>query len=100
MKHRVNLFISGHYHNWERSCPVAFGKCREDGKAPVHIVAGTAGFSFGDQRNYETAWMRKFIADSHGFARLTVYGSERLRVSFLGGAACDEVLDEVTVTPY
>jgi len=42
---KVDLAIWGHYHAYERTCPVYKQKCVEDGKAPIHAVIGMAGAS-------------------------------------------------------
>jgi len=41
--YEVDLAIWGHYHSYERSCPVYKGKCTDGGT--VHVVIGMAGQS-------------------------------------------------------
>eukprot|EP00927_Polykrikos_kofoidii_P031152 TRINITY_DN26818_c0_g1_i1.p1 TRINITY_DN26818_c0_g1~~TRINITY_DN26818_c0_g1_i1.p1 ORF type:complete len:637 (-),score=45.53 TRINITY_DN26818_c0_g1_i1:84-1904(-) len=46
LKYKVNLFLAGHYHSYQRTCPVAHMKCRgsnEKASAPIHITVGSAG---------------------------------------------------------
>lgn len=41
-KYKVDLTLWGHYHSYERTCPVYREKCVSDG--PTYVVVGTAGY--------------------------------------------------------
>ena len=41
LAHRVDIFLNGHYHQYERSCRVAQGVC--DPRGVVHMTVGMAG---------------------------------------------------------
>lgn len=40
--YHVDLFFGGHYHSYERSCPVFKQKCNVDGT--IHVLSGSAGY--------------------------------------------------------
>jgi hypothetical protein len=42
---QVDLFWAGHYHSYERVCPVYNDTCRRHGEGIVHITIGSAGAS-------------------------------------------------------
>jgi len=42
VKNRVNMFLAGHYHAYQRTCEIADNKC-QPGRAPQHITVGSAG---------------------------------------------------------
>jgi len=43
MEYKVDLVLTGHYHQYERTCPVFNETCYPSGQAPVHAIVGTAG---------------------------------------------------------
>ncbi|OEL12549.1 putative inactive purple acid phosphatase 27 [Dichanthelium oligosanthes] len=53
-KHRVDLAIYGHVHNYERTCPVYENTCMDGNKdkgsysGTIHVVAGTGGAKLRD----------------------------------------------------
>jgi len=41
----VDLVLAGHYHSYERTCPVFRAKC--DPTGPTHVIVGTGGIEIG-----------------------------------------------------
>ncbi|KAK3133777.1 hypothetical protein QOZ80_6AG0540880 [Eleusine coracana subsp. coracana] len=109
-KHRVDLAIYGHAHNYERTCPVYENTCMDGGKkkqggnssssssysgtasGTIHIVAGTGGAKL---RSYAAGpWPQWSVArdESFGYVKLTASDHSMLRVEFIhsdDGAAHD-----------
>ena len=52
--------VSGHYHSYERSCPIESSVCQSTGT--VHTVVGTAGASL-DTGPYGAKWSRSNLVD-------------------------------------
>ena len=46
LQHRVSAVFAGHYHQYERSCPIARNACAVNGT--VHVTAGIAGLQHHD----------------------------------------------------
>jgi len=88
-KHQVDLFLSGHYHSYERTCPVSQGVCHPDGSAPVHIMVGAAGATLSCAPRVPTSWSEAFYC-TYGYLKLQVQGARRLRAEFWGDAHCEE----------
>ncbi|RLN32938.1 putative inactive purple acid phosphatase 27 [Panicum miliaceum] len=104
-KHRVDLAVYGHVHNYERTCPVYENTCmdgrsKDDGKGSysgtmggtIHVVAGTGGAKL---RDYSAGpWPQWSVArdKSFGYVKLTASDHSSLRVEFIhsdDGAAHD-----------
>jgi hypothetical protein len=45
-KYNVDAGFWGHFHHYERFCPMYNGTCKNPGEAPVHVVVGNAGNSY------------------------------------------------------
>jgi hypothetical protein len=43
LEYKVTAYLCGHVHMYERTCPLAIGKCRPAGEGTVHVVLGHAG---------------------------------------------------------
>nr|CAB3457520.1 unnamed protein product [Digitaria exilis] len=103
-KHRVDLAIYGHVHNYERTCPVYENTCM-DGKSKqdkgsysgamggtIHVVTGTGGAKL---RDYSAGpWPQWSVVrdKSFGYVKLTATDHSSLRVEFIhsdDGAAHD-----------
>eukprot|EP00933_Yihiella_yeosuensis_P038842 TRINITY_DN32780_c0_g1_i1.p1 TRINITY_DN32780_c0_g1~~TRINITY_DN32780_c0_g1_i1.p1 ORF type:complete len:693 (+),score=73.04 TRINITY_DN32780_c0_g1_i1:46-2124(+) len=82
-RYKVNLFLAGHYHMYERTCEVSNRTCHGAEPGPVHITVGSAG-AWLDTANY----MPKEWAVQHfqtfGFLNLQVNGAESLKLDFWG----------------
>jgi hypothetical protein len=65
----VDLMLTGHYHSYERSCPVVGDLCIASGNATTHIVVGTAGAGL-EEGAFPGKWSR-FHAVKFGYGRLT-----------------------------
>ena len=64
----VDLMLCGHYHSYERTCPVYKERCLT--KGTVHIVLGGAGVYIDYEEQYRVAWSQHFET-SFGYGRLT-----------------------------
>ena len=68
--YRVNLAFWGHYHSYERTCPVSKERCTPG--APTHIVVGTGGFIL----QFYDPWSKKdwsmYHALHYGYGRVAV----------------------------
>ncbi|EPS70057.1 hypothetical protein M569_04704, partial [Genlisea aurea] len=72
LKRRVDLVLVGHVHNYERTCALYEGRCKQmphkdengvdtfdfssDYPAPVHAIIGMAGFDLEAFNNHTDAW--------------------------------------------
>eukprot|EP00391_Amoebophrya_sp_Ameob2_P003770 CAMPEP_0179004488 /NCGR_PEP_ID=MMETSP0795-20121207/13334_1 /TAXON_ID=88552 /ORGANISM="Amoebophrya sp., Strain Ameob2" /LENGTH=807 /DNA_ID=CAMNT_0020698759 /DNA_START=269 /DNA_END=2692 /DNA_ORIENTATION=+ len=92
-EHQVNLFLAGHYHEYERTWPAfkhkrvkesLHAKKKKKASGTVHITIGSAG-AWLDDTNESVA--NDWSAVKHrtfGYLRLHVKGREGLRVDFHG----------------
>jgi len=95
LRYGVDLGVYGHHHSYQRTCPLARGECVRaaaaaggtrgggggndgagEGKkgpgAPVHVVAGMAGFVLSKTfRPRDPAWIEAIDKTSHGMAFIT-----------------------------
>ncbi|CAM0952208.1 unnamed protein product [Alopecurus aequalis] len=93
-KHRVDLAIYGHVHNYERTCPVYENTCTVKGKdaqssysgalgGTIHVVAGTGGAKL---RSYAGgSWPQWSVArnESFGYVKLTASDHSTMRFEFI-----------------
>lgn len=98
-KYRVNLMLVGHQHSYERSCPVYNKQCVADGKAPVHIIVGTAGAGLegGGFSPALGGWSVSQV-EAWGYCRIAATRTD-MHVEFVLSSS-GEVYDEVTLYPY
>ena len=75
-QHKVDLFVAGHNHAYERTCRVYRSKCSR-AEGIVHIVVGTAGMDMdqADLLNFE--WSER-VEFSFGYGRVTVNRTDLL----------------------
>ena len=82
----VDVFFGGHYHAYERTCPVYNGSCRETesghAKATVHMLLGTGGANQDFDRWDEQPWSRHRGID-YGYGRVHVANSTHLLVEYV-----------------
>jgi len=91
----VDLFISGHYHSYMRSCAGLYkGIC--DNGGPVHITVGTAGAELDDAPLLNTRWGEKYIAQ-WGYGRITSFSNNKLLWEFVSDSSDGEVEDAITI---
>jgi len=103
LKYKVNLVLSGHYHAYERSCPVVNHQCKSE--APTHICGGMAGMgpdAFG-WKEPKPEWA--LFQDEHnfGFLDISVDGVRSMTVRYLAGHQPGQALtemDHVVLKPY
>jgi len=71
-KYQVDLMLAGHYHAYERTCPVYQQKCCPTGTpCTVHIVAGMAGIDLDSAGWFKTTWSLYHDESHFGYLRLT-----------------------------
>ena len=92
-KYRVDVVFSGHYHAYERTCPVLQETCRstpiagaanglEKALAPVHIMVGSAGAELDDAEFMDVPWSASAKLE-YGYGRMHVYNASHARFEFL-----------------
>ena len=93
---RVDLVLSGHYHNYLRTTPLANMTVMGDGEAPVYITVGTGGATYHEEpiRSDAGQWVAAQDVE-WGFLLVETMNSTALRATFrsnvLGGAVKDEL---------
>lgn len=100
VKYAVDLFVSGHYHLYERTCPLYKQECVDwNGpiKAPVHALIGNAGQYLNTE-----GWMPKPVwsefrdEEHYGFGILDA-NRTHLHLRYIANDVAD-VMDEVYLT--
>ena len=99
-KYKVNLFLVGHQHSYERIAPVYNGTVVEDGRGTVHLTVGSAGATREKGGFKSVPWSVKHV-DDYGYIRLDA-NSTQIRVDFVrtnshGNVSGGEVWDSVTI---
>lgn len=98
-ENQVNLFLCGHQHSYERSCPVYNRTCQENFNGTVHIIVGSAGAGL-EQGGFSSKlgdWSLVQISD-WGYCRV-VATQETLHVEFVLNRS-GEIYDEVDIYPW
>jgi len=91
IKYRVNVAFFGHYHSYERTCPVAHGNCTKG--APVHITIGSAGAALDNVPLYGFAWS-EFFDDDWGVGRVSIANSSCMKWQYVRNNPEQYVRDE------
>ncbi|KAL3661590.1 hypothetical protein V7S43_013350 [Phytophthora oleae] len=81
----ADLVFSGHYHAYERTCPVLHGQCREhDGEAlaPTHIMIGSGGAELDDASYLQANWTRS-RQQEYGYGRLHIFNASHAKFEFV-----------------
>ena len=101
----VDLFITGHQHQYERTHPVFNGTVASTGGsnatyvnpgAPVYVVQGTAGaFVSGDWADPQPAWSAFRQGVSYGYGKMRVQGARALSYEWVSVEGV--VLDHFTI---
>jgi hypothetical protein len=93
-KYKVDAVFSGHYHAYERTCPVYKEQCRaekltsgsssglEKALAPVHIMVGSAGAEVDNTGYYDVPW-RAAAQMEYGYGRVHVYNATHTLYEFM-----------------
>ena len=91
VKYEVDLFLSGHYHSYLRSCNGLYqGICGT--KGPLHITIGTAGADLDAVELLRRPWVEYYSAE-WGYGKITVHNESSLHFEFISdqdGAVRDE----------
>ncbi|KAG2785797.1 hypothetical protein PC129_g631 [Phytophthora cactorum] len=84
--YHVDIVFAGHYHSYERTCPVFGDRCIESpsGKAmaPVHLMVGSGGYTVDDAGFYRSHWHEQGFLE-HGYGRVHIYNSTHLHFEFV-----------------
>jgi acid phosphatase type 7 len=88
-KYRVDAVFSGHFHAFERTCPVLKQQCRtakgsngvEEARAPVHIMVGSAGASLDDTPYSSVSWSLA-RQQEYGYGRVHVHNASHAHFEF------------------
>jgi hypothetical protein len=95
-KYRVDLCLWGHYHSYERTCPVyrnrcvtettqkAYHKSQDNYLAPVHVVIGMAGALLSPAwMNPQPEWSIFRDGVRYGYSTVTVHNATALEFKYL-----------------
>jgi hypothetical protein len=87
LRYGVDLVLSGHHHSYQRTCPIAHGRCVPRGAGGVvYVVAGMAGF--GTTFNVQEPQPEVFEVvdvEHHGFTTVSV-SADSLVLRYYGGS--------------
>ena len=79
--YRVDMALWGHYHSYERTCPVYRGAC-DPSRGVVHVMVGSAGMFIVHADKYNVPWSAHFEL-SYGYGRVTVANRSSLLWEFV-----------------
>ena len=82
--YQVNVFWTGHYHAYERTCPLYRQKCQQDGI--THIMTGMAGASLDQSKYFYAPWSVYRDSSSFGYGRLHIYNRTHLNFEYVANA--------------
>ncbi len=104
VEHRVDLVLTGHDHDYERTYPVNATKPTQtdtnafvDAEAPIHLVVGTGGRILYGGSSSEPTWSASFTSTTHGYGVLELLDRESLQFTFYDDEHGD-VLDVFTLS--
>jgi hypothetical protein len=97
-EYQVDLFLSGHYHAYFRTCDGLY-RSRCDNGGPMHVTVGTAGAALEPMALYPNNWNAKLITGEYGYGRISVMNKTAMHFEFVkAGAESDptsgDVLDD------
>lgn len=86
-EYRVDVVFSGHYHSYERTCPVYDEKCYYGetdavAHAPVHIVVGSGGAPIDTEGYFGHDWSVAALQE-HGYGRVHIYNASHMQFEFV-----------------
>ena len=79
VKHRVDLVLLGHIHQYQRTCRMVKSKCDDTG--PVYMVVGTAGATTQVPFLPKTKWM-KVQSNLFGIAKVVAENRTHMNVKW------------------
>ncbi|GAB9465876.1 hypothetical protein Gpo141_00003265 [Globisporangium polare] len=84
---RVDVVFSGHYHSYERTCPVYdeqcfYGATLSVAQAPVHIMVGSGGANVDSEGYYDRDWSLRVLQE-YGYGRVHVYNATHMHFEFV-----------------
>jgi len=101
VKNKVNMFLAGHYHSYQRTCEVADMKC-QPGRAPQHITVGSAGAELDSVPDYPGAagadWTLR-TADTYGTLSLRIR-PDKIIGEFWGAENPRPSIDRQPILPF
>lgn len=92
---KPHIFFSGHYHSYERTCPMSHYKCQE--KGTMHIMTGSAGYGLDS-----APW--RVPKPDWSIIRVQTYGYTRIKIvdNVLYGeyleTTTEKILDQFKIT--
>jgi len=84
LRYKVDLFLAGHYHSYERTCPVYQGICMGNytmPRAPVHVVLGMAG-AFLDNADYLPVPWSLYHDQRFGYVQIRITNATALQLEY------------------
>jgi len=96
VRHKVDLAIWGHFHAYQRTCPVVNSTC-EAQRGVVHIVMGMAGYELTTLTPPSLpVWCAQALQDAYGAVALDFQSSpQQLQVTFVDNTGV--VQDQVNI---
>ena len=82
----ASIFIAGHVHAYERSCPALGGACVEDGAAARHFTCGDGGASLYTKWVSPTPAWSEFRSAQFGHCEVTFFNSTWARLDWIRNA--------------
>jgi acid phosphatase type 7 len=98
---QVDLFLSGHYHSYFRTCDGLYrSRCNNGG--PTHITTGTAGAQLDMAGLYWNWWTAKYVKGHYGYGRITIMNStalhfELVKAGDVNDTSAGDTLDDVWI---
>ncbi|KAM7251251.1 hypothetical protein ACFE04_023134 [Oxalis oulophora] len=89
-KYKVDVVISGHAHNYERTCPIYQNICTSTEKhfykgtlnGTIHVVAGGGGAALTNFANLEPTW--SYVKDvDYGYVKLTAFDHSNMLFEYM-----------------
>jgi acid phosphatase type 7 len=72
VKYGVDAVLSGHIHNFSRTCPVIGGKCVPHDKGGIlHVITGSGGHTLSKIGKHQDKWLA-YARREFGFSRIQV----------------------------
>jgi hypothetical protein len=99
-ENKVNLALWGHYHSYQRTCPVYQNLCSGNNASPnatVHITVGSAGADLDDATLIDVPWAM-FTTFNWGYSRVLIHNSTSLQVEFV--STNNDVMDSVSLSSW
>ncbi|TMW62023.1 hypothetical protein Poli38472_009516 [Pythium oligandrum] len=98
-EYHVDVVFSGHYHSYERTCPVYDEACyygeNGEAEAPVHIMVGSGGANVDTFGHYSVGWS-EFARMAYGYGRVHVHNATHMHFEFVANDVGD-VQDEAWI---